>query len=164
MLLNRARMALRRLGVDATRFPAEHPPYRVVQLLRSHQINFVVDVGANAGQYATELRGLGYADRILSCEPLLDAYETLQDRAGADALWQSLRTAVGDRVGEANLHVAGNRGLLSFLWVGLGCCWARSCWSAGGWAAWRWGDGLATRRGCAQRGVVALERRVSVAS
>ena len=56
----KVRTQLRKLGYDIARFdPESHPLARRGRLLRSLQIDVVLDVGANAGQYAQELRDLG---------------------------------------------------------------------------------------------------------
>ena len=66
----------RRFGFDVTRFDRGK--------LIAHQISVVFDVGANLGQYAAELRAVGYRGRIISCEPLGNALPRLAQRAAAE--------------------------------------------------------------------------------
>jgi FkbM family methyltransferase len=52
------------------------------------------------------MRGLGFAGRIVSFEPVAAAFTTLSRRAADDALWDCHRLAVGDLDGYADLNVA----------------------------------------------------------
>ena len=52
-------------------------------LLRALQINCVIDVGANRGQFASELRGLRFAGRIVSFEPVAREFTVLSERSPA---------------------------------------------------------------------------------
>jgi FkbM family methyltransferase len=99
--------ALRNIGLRVTRFP---PPAdrRRIRLLQSHAIDTVIDIGANAGQYASLLRLLGYRGRIASYEPLPDAFQRLQAAAAADSAWTVVQKAVGDASGTLTLRVARN--------------------------------------------------------
>jgi FkbM family methyltransferase len=100
---------LLRLGVDLVGANHwNHPVLRRLRLLRDHRIDVVLDVGANAGQYGTELRELGFGGRIVSFEPLSDAFAKLRKAAEGDARWECVRTAVGERAGTATIHVAAN--------------------------------------------------------
>jgi len=65
----------------------------------------VVDVGANRGQFALLLRRLGYAGRIVSVEPGLEAFRLLEAVARADEDWRVLRVALGSEPGEAKLQI-----------------------------------------------------------
>jgi FkbM family methyltransferase len=91
----------RRFGFDLTRFDRG-------KLIGHHRINVVFDVGANLGQYAAELRAVGYRGRIVSCEPLADAFRTLAQRAAGDPAWVALNCALGEADGLRAINVAAN--------------------------------------------------------
>lgn len=95
-------------GVDITRYPGQHHGRRRALLLKSAQITLVLDVGANEGNYASQLREFGFGGRILSFEPLSDAYKKLSKRAARDEAWEVQQIAIGDTSGSAVLNVAGN--------------------------------------------------------
>lgn len=100
--------ALNRLGVDIVRYPNNAPGHRRSKLLRQYDIGIVFDVGANAGQYAEELRRHGYDQRIVSFEPLTEAYRTLEKRAARDPLWTTVNVALGEEAGKGTINVSGN--------------------------------------------------------
>ena len=108
--LLRAQAAMRRwLRLDVRRWaPAGVAAARRLQILRDADVSTVLDVGANRGQFAKELRAGGYAGRIVSFEPLEAAYAALEEAAREDPLWTCHRLALSDAEGEAELHVAGN--------------------------------------------------------
>ena len=68
-------------------------------------IDVVLDVGANAGQYGEGLRELGYRGRLVSLEPVAEAYAELERRAAADGDWEAVRVAASDADGELTLNV-----------------------------------------------------------
>src|SRR5206468_7221981 len=71
-------------------------------------IDTVIDVGANVGQYGASLRASGFGGRIVSCEPLSEAVARLQRRAGKDPKWTAIRTAVGAEPGTLEINVSAN--------------------------------------------------------
>jgi FkbM family methyltransferase len=104
------RKLLWKLGYDLTKFrPASHPMARRKQLLESYAIDTVLDIGANTGQFARQLRDyLGYAGRILSFEPLSTAFGALKAGAEGDPGWQVFNFALGDAAEKREINVAGN--------------------------------------------------------
>jgi FkbM family methyltransferase len=100
---------INRIGFDIVRYqPAVHPLARRLKILECYGINLVIDVGANAGQYAQELRRLGYKGRIVSFEPLSDAFQVLRKSAEADHAWDVYHFALGDKPGTSLINVSGN--------------------------------------------------------
>ncbi|MEH3034314.1 MAG: FkbM family methyltransferase [Aeromicrobium erythreum] len=81
---------------------------RLVNTLRSREIETVLDVGANVGQYAVLTRSAGFGGRIISCEPLSGAFGQIAARAKSDPRWTVLNTAVGAEPGETTINVSEN--------------------------------------------------------
>lgn len=81
---------------------------RRVSLLNWRRINLLLDVGANAGQYAGRMRAAGYGGRIVSFEPLSQAFDDLTERSHNDPTWECYRQAVGDRVDSVEINVSEN--------------------------------------------------------
>lgn len=109
--------ALRRLGYDIHRYaPAVFPEAQYARLLHAKGVDLVLDVGANAGQYASRLREMGYRGRIVSFEPLRAARAQLLAASAGDARWTVAdRAALGDRDGEVEVNVSGDSASSSIL-------------------------------------------------
>jgi FkbM family methyltransferase len=108
-IVREVRMIANRFGVDVVALrPERHLSTRRLVAFRDGSVNLVLDVGANVGQYAERLRTHGYRGRIVSFEPLQDAFERLSGSAAADALWDCRCVALGDSDGEAAVNVSAN--------------------------------------------------------
>ena len=102
--------ALRRIGYDIVQY---HPVTDAGRIRRNrlfdyHGINLILDVGANVGQYGSQLRQAGYHGRIVSFEPLSSAYSELQQVADGDPAWKTLNMALGNENGSAEINIAAN--------------------------------------------------------
>lgn len=110
--VERVRLLVHRAGFDVRRNEFKH---NFVPSLLQHGITDVLDVGANAGQFGIELRRAKLRGRIVSIEPLADAYRALAARAAHDPNWTVERAAVSDQPGTVTINVAGNSASSSVL-------------------------------------------------
>jgi FkbM family methyltransferase len=104
------KQALNAVGIEVHRFQPETSPLaRLMAALRTFDIDMVIDIGANEGQFAREIRAGGYSGRIVSIEPMAAAYGRLTQLSEGDSAWQvHPRCAVGADAGEIELNIAGN--------------------------------------------------------
>src|SRR5205823_5456475 len=80
--------AARRIGYDVIRFhPESSDGAKLAAVMKHFHIDLVLDVGANEGQYGQMLRGVGYAGKLVSFEPLSSAHAVLSRVAAADVAW-----------------------------------------------------------------------------
>lgn len=99
------RRGLLRADLDIGRDPFVH---RVARTLAARELDTVLDVGANVGQYAALLRAAGFGGRIVSAEPLPGAGARLRARAGSDPAWTCVEVAVGASTGRVTVNVSAN--------------------------------------------------------
>lgn len=105
------RNILRRTGIDVSRYEPERDWKRnFMHQLRSSRVDVILDIGANSGQYAADLRAAGFGGRIISFEPLAGPFSQLERKASRDPLWECRRCALGDTDGTISINVAGNAG------------------------------------------------------
>ena len=84
-------------------------------LLQQLQIDCVLDVGANRGQFAQELRKIGYQGRIVSFEPLRAEFQTMSKLMQGDKNWLGFNMAMGDADEQKDIIISGNTLYTSFL-------------------------------------------------
>lgn len=77
----------------------------ITWVLRELDVNCVLDVGANVGQYARRLRAGGYAGRIVSFEPVAALADELRRAAKGDPDWQVMQCALGEVDEEKEINV-----------------------------------------------------------
>jgi len=105
-LLKLIRSILNPIGYDILKYRTTHPAHIVLDHLNLNNIKTVLDVGANAGQYSHELRKAGYKGRIISFEPLSEAFLGLKKKAVRDKNWQTFNFALGETNGTATINVS----------------------------------------------------------
>ena len=97
-------------GIDIRRVRSgREATARLPTLLAHNQIDLVLDVGANIGQYGQYLFDTGFTGRVVSFEPLPDAHMQLEQLAKSQPRWiVSPVGSLGDKDGTAILNVSKN--------------------------------------------------------
>lgn len=112
----RVKKLLRHYGIEVRRVglgPRSTPG--LVDFLNSRQIDMVLDVGANVGQFGMELRHRGYRGRIVSFEPVQTSFTELQGVAARDGNWTAHHHALGAERGSSIIKVTENSVFSSLL-------------------------------------------------
>ena len=90
----------RYFGLDVRR----RPPWREFEWIRGYDIRTVLDIGANTGQFASQIHALLPNARIYSFEPLADCYGELVKRMGGVPGFRAFNLALGDTSGAGSMH------------------------------------------------------------
>ncbi|MDH5548153.1 MAG: FkbM family methyltransferase [Gammaproteobacteria bacterium] len=76
------------------------------RFFNTYDIDCVIDVGANYGQYAQMLRKkVGFKGLIVSIEPIPDAAARLRELSSSDPLWVVCEQALSSENGEQELNI-----------------------------------------------------------
>ncbi len=86
--------------------------------MRSLGIRQVLDIGANQGQYAQEIRRDGFDGVIHSFEPTAEAFSVLKLLSESNHMWFCHNIALGDKNEERIIHVSSDSVSSSILPVG----------------------------------------------
>jgi FkbM family methyltransferase len=84
---------------------AFHQQARTMQLIRTLDINLVLDVGANRGFWSQHLRMSGYRGQIVSFEPIAGNAGAIEAKRKGDPSWLAMRCALGSEDGAADFNV-----------------------------------------------------------
>jgi FkbM family methyltransferase len=94
---------LERTGIQIKRYPSLDIRRRLI-LMKGFGINKILDIGASTGIYGHEMRKFGYRDKIISFEPLPEAFRELLKRTARDAQWSAINCAIGNFDGETLIN------------------------------------------------------------
>lgn len=113
------RRTLQKAGVDVVPYPLSdwtRSRHVLQTVLDKQRINCVLDVGANEGQYGSQLRLLGYRGRIVSFEPVRTSFEVLSKTSREyRGSWRVFQYALGSSAGAAEINVTLGADFSSFL-------------------------------------------------
>jgi FkbM family methyltransferase len=101
---------IRKFGWDIKRIhPDTSDSEQLSKALNFYSIDTIFDIGANIGQFAKELREVGFCGRIISFEPLPLPYKSLVMQSKMDPKWDiHPQAAIGDFDGIIDIHISGN--------------------------------------------------------
>lgn len=99
---------LRHFGYDITEYPI--PDWYLLrkgltEIFTALEINCVIDVGANRGQYGDFLRQIGYKGRIVSFEPVSTMFKSVTEHSKNDHAWHIHNLALGAADQTLNINV-----------------------------------------------------------
>jgi len=95
----------------------KHPTLgsHTINLINQYDIDLVLDVGANTGQFAKKLRIDGYIGDIHSFEPVTATFQYLLDASKGDSKWHVHKKALSFEEGELEINISESSDLSSFL-------------------------------------------------
>lgn len=105
---------IHRIIKDKIKHKLNRPLHRRKKLLAHFGITKVLDVGANIGQYAQELRKINFAGDIVSFEPISSVYETLKKNRKSDQKFTAKNFALGDKNETKTINISKNLASSSF--------------------------------------------------
>lgn len=103
-----------RIIKDKIKHRLNKPLHRRKKLLSHFGITKILDVGANTGQYAQELRKIQYEGEIVSFEPISSVFAALKKRMQNDNKCSFKNFALGDKNETKTINIAKNLASSSF--------------------------------------------------
>ena len=77
----------------------------ISELINLYKIDLVLDVGANEGQFAKEVRNYNYKKEIISFEPIASTHKKLLENSYNDSKWEIYeRCCLGEFDGSTNIN------------------------------------------------------------
>jgi FkbM family methyltransferase len=95
------------VGIEIVKYPTDELDRRI-KLIENYNIDVILDIGANIGQYGGEMRNLGFKGELLSFEPMKKAFSILEKNASKDKNWKVFNYSIGERNGETIINIAKN--------------------------------------------------------
>ena len=95
--------------ISVDRSPGPNPlsqQWHLLELFTRYEVDGVIDVGANRGQYGRGLRQPEYQGAPLPFEPVPEAFAELAAVSQQDRTWEARNLAVADKLGTLSMNVA----------------------------------------------------------
>lgn len=107
------------IGFDIVRVKNQHGSLseHLSNVFAAKNIDCIIDVGANSGQFGSFIRKIGFDGYIASFEPVKSVYDKLEMMAKEDDKWLCYNLALGDKKEKKTLNVYESTIFSSFLEV-----------------------------------------------
>ncbi len=99
--------------INSKKQPALFP--HLLRVFKQCEVDIVLDVGANLGQFAKDLRKRGFKGVIHSFEPVSSSFKILEQASKYDKNWHVHNLALGDKNTSKDIYVSSASELSSFL-------------------------------------------------
>ena len=93
--------------IDLVKYP-DLDLRRRLKLFSYHNINTIIDVGANQGQYASQFLKHGYKGNILSFEPITKVFETLEKNSKTYKNWKVFNYGLSNENKTSQIYISEN--------------------------------------------------------
>lgn len=100
----------RKIGVEINKLNTDNSgSFQIAKIIEYFNINTIYDIGANTGQYASELFELGFKGRIISFEPLSKPHMKLELNSKNNPQWYVHdKCAIGNINGDTLINISKN--------------------------------------------------------
>ena len=99
---------IRKAGYDIQTVESNYY-YQITKVLSFKKINLIIDVGANIGQFSSEIRAAGFKGKIISIEPIQSCNSKLKILSNFDRNWIVLEPmAIGNSEGNIEINISKN--------------------------------------------------------
>ena len=100
------------LGLGAI---SDSPFKSIIRNMDMAKVSYVLDVGANVGQFGIDIRRHGFKGQIVSFEPVSETFTQLTETIKKYQPWKALQFGLGASEAEQTINISGNAGLSSSL-------------------------------------------------
>lgn len=110
MIINLIKSVFTFLGIDIYRLSASNNNlFQLKKFIDYFNIQLIYDIGANSGQFGSEIYKLNYKGSIVSFEPLSIPYNKLKKKSGNNSNWHvHERCAIGSSLGNTTINISRN--------------------------------------------------------
>lgn len=109
-MIKTIKFLFRKIGLEVNRLNTDNSgSFQIAKIIKHFNINTIYDIGANTGQYASELFELGFKGRIISFEPLSVPYLNLVLNSKRNNRWfVHDKCAIGNVKGDTLINISKN--------------------------------------------------------
>lgn len=109
-MIETIKFLFRKIGLEVNRLNTDNSgSLQIFKIIEHFNINTIYDIGANTGQYASELFQLGFKGRIVSFEPLTKPHTTLLLNSKSNPRWHiHEKCAIGSQNSQTIINISKN--------------------------------------------------------